>query len=312
MPVTIVTYHFVRDLADTRFPNLNALDLAGFHRQLDHIQRDYQPITTDDLIDAYRTGDAGLPPKAIILTFDDGYIDHYEAVFPALLERGLHGQFFVPGIVLEEKTLLDANKIQMILAAVTDPAVITSEIFRIIDKNSGNYGLHAAEWYWEKHAKDGIFNPPEIRFIKDMLHSVLPDELRRRTVDGLFRQHVSSDESAIAEETYLGIDQLREMRQAGMCIGNHGYSHCWLDSLDRRRQHEEIADAMAVLTRAGVASDRWVMCYPHGRYDDSLLACLRESGCALGMTLREGAADPAKDDPLLLPRIDTNKLAAAA
>jgi peptidoglycan/xylan/chitin deacetylase (PgdA/CDA1 family) len=36
-----------------------------------------------------------LPPRPVILTFDDGYIDHYTNVFPALKERAFIATFFV-------------------------------------------------------------------------------------------------------------------------------------------------------------------------------------------------------------------------
>jgi peptidoglycan/xylan/chitin deacetylase (PgdA/CDA1 family) len=36
-----------------------------------------------------------LPRKSIILTFDDGYVDHYMNVFPKLLNFGYSGTFFV-------------------------------------------------------------------------------------------------------------------------------------------------------------------------------------------------------------------------
>lgn len=43
----------------------------------------YRPISYQDVIDA-RMGKKNLPPKAILLTFDDGYQDFYRVVFPLL------------------------------------------------------------------------------------------------------------------------------------------------------------------------------------------------------------------------------------
>ena len=36
-----------------------------------------------------------LPPTSIILTFDDGYIDHYVTVLPILQEMGFVGTYFI-------------------------------------------------------------------------------------------------------------------------------------------------------------------------------------------------------------------------
>ena len=50
------------------------------------------------------------------------------------------------------------------------------------------------------------------------------------------------------------------------------------------------------------------MCYPYGGYDESLLSILKERNCTVGLTIEVGIADLAKNDPLTLPRLDTNDL----
>lgn len=54
----------------------------------------YQTISLADLDNALLHG-TSLPLKPIILTFDDGYVDHYATVFPLLKEYGFSGTFFV-------------------------------------------------------------------------------------------------------------------------------------------------------------------------------------------------------------------------
>src|SRR6185437_2289029 len=80
--VTIVTYHYVRELKRSRYPEIKGLDIQEFVEQVDYIRRYYQPITMEDLIAVARSRSENLPSNAILLTFDDGYIDHFEAVLP--------------------------------------------------------------------------------------------------------------------------------------------------------------------------------------------------------------------------------------
>jgi len=54
----------------------------------------YQVVTLDDLLYALTQG-RPLPPKPVILTFDDGYEDNYRNAFPLLQKYGLIGHFFV-------------------------------------------------------------------------------------------------------------------------------------------------------------------------------------------------------------------------
>ncbi len=93
--VTIVMYHYVRDLEHSRFPAIKGLSLQRFHRQLDYIQAHYTPVKVEDSWMHCRISDKELPPNPILLTFDDGYSDHFLNVFPQLDARGIQGCFFL-------------------------------------------------------------------------------------------------------------------------------------------------------------------------------------------------------------------------
>lgn len=95
--VPILMYHYVSPLppdADDIRRDLTVLPDV-FERQLVYLANEgYQTISLYQLYDALMNG-APLPPRPIILTFDDGYIDHYQYVFPALQRHGMTGTFFV-------------------------------------------------------------------------------------------------------------------------------------------------------------------------------------------------------------------------
>ena len=58
------------------------------------LKRRFSPIRFRDLIDAFGTG-RPLPPRPVILTFDDGYDDNYRIAFPIFRELGVPATFFV-------------------------------------------------------------------------------------------------------------------------------------------------------------------------------------------------------------------------
>jgi len=73
-----------------------------FEEQLFYLQRaGYTSITLEDLLLHLTTGHP-LPPKPIILTFDDGYADNYTYAFPLLRQYGFCGTFFVITGYLDE------------------------------------------------------------------------------------------------------------------------------------------------------------------------------------------------------------------
>ena len=95
--VPVLMYHYVGELPeepdDIRI-NLT-LSTQLFRQHLAYLRdQRYTTITFEQLNAALDSG-APLPPNPVILTFDDGHLDHYTNVFPALLEFGFTGTFFV-------------------------------------------------------------------------------------------------------------------------------------------------------------------------------------------------------------------------
>jgi len=95
--VPILMYHYI----NTPPPNADAIrrDLSvppeRFREHLAYLKsQGYQTITLHDLVYALTRG-TPLPPKPIILTFDDGYEDNYTNAFPILQEFGYIGTFFI-------------------------------------------------------------------------------------------------------------------------------------------------------------------------------------------------------------------------
>jgi len=95
--VPILMYHYISappPNADRLRINLSVTPEA-FERQLQYLQANgYTTIRLYDL-HAHLTTGRPLPRKPIILTFDDGYRDHYEHAFPLLKKYGMHGTFFI-------------------------------------------------------------------------------------------------------------------------------------------------------------------------------------------------------------------------
>jgi peptidoglycan/xylan/chitin deacetylase (PgdA/CDA1 family) len=95
--VPILMYHYVSQLPPN--PDRYRRDLTvlpeNFEAQLHYLaEAGYHAITLSDMY-LHLTQGYPLPDKPIVLTFDDGYQDAYEVVFPLLLDYGFTGTFFV-------------------------------------------------------------------------------------------------------------------------------------------------------------------------------------------------------------------------
>lgn len=306
--ITIVMYHYVRDLKYSRYPEIKGLDIGLFKEQIQYFLKHYTVIKMEELIEAIKEH-KDLPNNSLLLTFDDAYKDHFEFVFPVLDELGLQGSFFPPAKAIQEHQVLDVNKIHFILASVKDKKQIISEIYSMMDQFREEYSLESKAYYDHKlSAEENRYDSKEVVFIKIILQRELPEKLRSIMVNFLFNKYVSKDEGSFSRELYMDIDQLRCMRRKGMYIGSHGNNHYWLNTLSKERQQEEIRLSLKFLEKIGGKIEPFAFCYPYGVYDDSLLSVLRENGCSLALTTEVGIADLDQHDPLIFPRLDTNDL----
>jgi len=95
--IPILMYHHIGELppgADAVRRDLT-VSAASFEAQMGLLsQEGYETISLDDLFAAFE-GIRQLPPKPIILTFDDGYKDNFEYAYPILKKYGFTGTFFI-------------------------------------------------------------------------------------------------------------------------------------------------------------------------------------------------------------------------
>jgi peptidoglycan/xylan/chitin deacetylase (PgdA/CDA1 family) len=105
--VPILMYHYISDVppgADRLRRNLTVTP-DNFRAQLQYLaDAGYHPITLTDVY-YHLTQGYPLPDKPLVLTFDDGYRDAYEIVFPMLLDYGFPGTFFVLATPMHQESV---------------------------------------------------------------------------------------------------------------------------------------------------------------------------------------------------------------
>ena len=305
--VTVVMYHFVQPATEGPVAGLRSLEFSAFREQLAYIRQHYTVISAPDLLRSAEQ-QAPLPPRPIVLTFDDGYRGHHRYVLPALDAFSMPGVFFPVASALLDRRVLDVNKIQCVLAVSDDVGPLVEVIETAIERAQNVPGVSSPAEYRAKWWKASRWDPPPVVYVKRLLQHALPEAMRRSLVDSLFRERVSSDEGGFADELYMNVNEANQLRTAGMTIGAHGDRHVRLPSLTREDQAREIDGALRVLDAVGLPRNDFVYCYANGEYDEHSVALLRTRGCRLAFITRPELARIVKDNLLTVPRLDTNDL----
>jgi peptidoglycan/xylan/chitin deacetylase (PgdA/CDA1 family) len=302
-------YHYVRDLKNSRYPEIKGLDIDLFEEQIRYIRRHYNIITMEEVIYSIDNGSA-IPDKSILLTFDDAYSDHYNYVFPILDKYSIQGSFYVPSKAITEHIILDVNKIHFILASVEDKSKLVNELKKLIKAYQKEYNLKDFDYYYRKLAQASARDTKDVIFIKRLLQVELVEVLRIKIVNTLFEKHIGVSESAFSRELYMNEEQLKHMLRSGMHIGNHGYNHYWWNSLNKQEMNNELDLSLNFLENLGVDMNNWTACYPYGAYDDQCINMLEQRGCKLAFTddTEVGIATTNKNTRFVMPRLDTNHI----
>lgn len=305
--ITIVMYHYVRDLQDTRYPQIKGLDVKRFKGQLDYLEKHYSIIGSQTLLDSIRDG-LPLPPRPCILTFDDGLMDHYDEVMPRLLDRGFTGLFFPITEATEQNKLLDVHKLHLILANSFDDDALLNDVFSLIEKIGGSEEGVKVKQEYVRYQNPRRFDSKPISYVKYLLQFGLKEEQRAEILNHLFEVRMDVSEKILAREWYVNKSHLRTMNSCGMEIGGHGRTHRWLDQLSKEEQYVEIKASLDMLKEIrGHSIDDWVMSYPFSGYNNDTLEIMKEIGCPMAVTTKTGLFSNSSDI-LQMPRLDTNDL----
>lgn len=88
--ILVLNYHQV----DNKHTPL-AVPINDFEEQMKFLSESGCITITPDELYAGLNGDIELPPKPVLITFDDGYIDNYTNAFPILKKYGLRATIFI-------------------------------------------------------------------------------------------------------------------------------------------------------------------------------------------------------------------------
>ncbi len=276
--LSILIFHRVLAAPDPIFPD--EVDAARFDAMLALVRRSFEVLTLGRALALREQG--ALPPRALAITFDDGYADNAETALPILQRHGLAATFFVATGFLDGGRMFNDSVIECVRAARGDAVDLA------------DFGL----------GRRALATPAERRAV---IHELLPKvkylSLAERETF-IERLAARCGNPALPQGLMMRSAQVQALHRAGMEIGGHTVRHPILRLLPDAEARGEIAQGRDRLESLIDAPVR-VFAYPNGKpmqdYDARHVAMVRELGFAGAVSTAPGVAGT-EADRFQLPR----------
>jgi len=282
-------YHRVGDKRQTKFdPNVFSCTSAQFEKHIQFIEKHFKVLSINDVITILKSGNT-FTEKCALITFDDGYIDNYDTVFPILKRHQLPATFFIPTQFIGSRLIPWWDQLAQML------------------RNSTAKQIQLKDWH-EPVTIDNKNIDKTIRNVSRLLklETETPMQIKLDSV----RSALKLDEEIDNEKVQLFIDwhMVKEMYVAGMDIGSHSCSHQILSHLTEEQQTEEINKSRELITsQIGHAVEAFA--YPVGGYDAynaNSIRLVKSAGYSLAFNCVKGITQDLKDGEFVINRFNVN------
>ncbi len=295
-------YHYVRNF-EKKLPYFRYLSVDSFKKQLLFFKDKYGFISKDEFIDVINENIK--PPKdKIILTFDDGLIDHYKFVYPILKEMKLWGVFYIPTAQFTDKKILPVHLIHLLCGSIQPKKLINQlnsliKDYMIPDKKIKSF---------RDDTYNNQKNVEDIYLFKRTLNFYIDYKYRFELINSLMNLNNLSFNT---KDVYLDQKQLLEMSK-DMIIGSHSHSHPVFSKLSYKEQQNDISKSFLELSRIINRFTIKSFCYPYGGdhvFNINTIKILEKENCkfAFNVDPRDINHLDLKINKLRLPRYDCNE-----
>ncbi|QNB01293.1 polysaccharide deacetylase family protein [Massilia sp. Se16.2.3] len=275
--VAIVNYHRVL-AAPSPLPGVRAQH-RRLHRQMELLARCFNVLPLRDALAAIDAGT--VPPRAVCITFDDGYRSVHDLALPVLRRLKLPATVFVSSGYVNGHTMWNDSIVEAV-------ETLPEQELDLAEFGLGVYSLRSMP---ERAATLGRLTEAS---------KYLPPQERSRLVG---RLQTPVGERA-AEGLMLTPEMVVNLDRHGIEIGAHTVTHPILTSLDEAAAQQEISDSKREL-EAIVGKEVALFAYPNGKvgkdFDARHVAMVRAAGFQAAFTTAVGAITR-RHDRYQLPR----------
>ncbi len=261
----IVTYHGVlpagyRGIDSTLDGSL--ISAETLRRQIRLLQRDYQVISPDRFRE-WCEGKRDAPPRAVLLTCDDGLQNVLTDMLPVLQECSVQCLFFVTGGSLHDaRSVLWYEELYLMLLSAPQGCSFTIPELGLPVAVSTSQSMRGQWWELVKQMS---------RYDRDTRQQLLEEIRIQLGLADIWMTKYLSD-AGLRRFGLLTPLQVRGLMNAGMTIGAHTLSHPMLSLTPEEAAHDEISQNLEQISHL-LGRQVWAFAYPFG---DSASVSARE------------------------------------
>ena len=285
----ILAYHsVVEEPAKTDYILGSSRARVHFERHIETLARKFSPVTLGDVAEFARSV-RKLPPRAVAVTFDDGFADNYEVALPILNRYGVPATFYIMVDAVENGTLPWYCRIRFAFNTTRKSEWTYAETGRTYTLGSQAERQAAMPVAWDRGA--ALAGAEQRAFVDSVERDLEIDPAHARADHGMM----------------MDWDQVRALKKAGHTIGGHTLSHPNVAQVSVEAARAEIAGCKRRLEeKLGDPVEHFS--YPHPalnpHWSAETLAITREAGFKSAVLTTYGAVR-AGDDPLGMKRMYT-------
>jgi peptidoglycan/xylan/chitin deacetylase (PgdA/CDA1 family) len=276
--LSVLCYHRVDVVAPERFqgfvPNISASPQC-FERQIDYLLAHFTPVSIDQLVGWLR-GACPLPPRPVLITFDDGYRDNGEVAWPILRRKQ------VPAIVF-----LATGHVGTCRPFLWDFAAYCFQTAGAVEADVPLIGVtHLATARDRREATDAWV----------LASKSLASDARWHAAQQLAAALAVAPPVDAFSGLYLSWDDVRRLASEGLDFGSHTHSHPILTKMPLPAARQEIVDSRDQIASA-LGRPPVAFAYPNGSIDDFSSeheSAVANAGFEVGFSMRPGPMSLAK------------------
>jgi len=305
----VSTYHYVRDLPRTRFPQIKGMLLDDFRQQMRSFPDLFEMATVNSALE-FLNGTYHPRRDLCLMTFDDGLKEHHADVTPILEDNGIQGVFFLITSCLEEHRVVPVHMNHFLTADLGFERY--RAMFMEVIRASGFDERVETQVDSAVSQHTYPLDTPEVARFKYLFNFVLPPSYRDDAVRALFVKCIG-DERKFAGNLYVSWSEAREMQEAGMAMGGHSHEHRPLATLGDDELKRDLTTCRNLIQRNLAPQPQWPFSYPYGKADSfngNVIKMLRHLGFHFSLCTESGMNLPGMD-LFAIRRLDCKQILAA-